>query len=132
MGRLGASTCLALTPEVTVLVLPRALSGSWRGKTQAKFGFPLHPCKAGVILSKSVEILTIYNGVPKSKIWQSFQLSIYKLFLAANKNGGGEDYSLQMLCKINRGFLVTIKSTNRVTFGKYLLKWDLREFSVIF
>lgn len=96
-----------------------------------KFGFRLHPRKSGVILPKSGEILSIYNSVPKSKIWQSFQLSIYKLFLAANKNGGGEDYSLQMLCKINRGFLVTIKSTNIVTFGKCFLKCDLREFSVI-
>jgi len=79
-----------------------------------------------VNLPKLVEISSIYNSVPKSKIWQSFQLSIYKLFLAANKYGGGEDYSLQMLCKINRGFLVTMKSTNVATFGKCLLKCDLR------
>lgn len=131
MGRLGSSTCLPLTPEVAVLVLTSAPSCSRGGKTQAKLGFHLHPCKPGIILPKSVDIFSIYNSVPKSKIWQSFQLSIYKLFLAANKAGGGEDYSLQMLCKINRGFLVTIKSTNIVTFGRCFLKCDLREFSVI-
>lgn len=67
--------------------------------------------------------------MPKNKIWQRFQVSIYKLFLAANKNGGGEDYSSQMLCKISRGFLVTIMSANIVTGGKRFLKCDLSEFS---
>lgn len=130
MGRLGLSTRLAPTPEAGVLVLTRAPRGSRWGKTQAKFGFHLHPRESGVILPKSVEIFSIYNSVPKSKIWQSFQVSIYKLFLAANKNGGGEDYSLQMLCRINRGFLVTIKSTNVVSFEKCFKKCDLRDFSV--
>lgn len=84
-------------------------------KTQEKFRFHSHPCKSGEILPKSVEIFSIYISVPKRKFWQRFQVSIYKLFLAANKNGGGEDYSLQMLCEINRGFLVTIMPTKIVT-----------------
>lgn len=131
MGRLGSSTCLPLTPEAAVPVLTSTPSGSQRGKSQAGPGFHLHPSKSGIILPKSLEVSSIYNCVPKSKIWQSFELCVYKLFLAANKNVGGEDYSLQMLCKICRGFLVTIKSTNIVTFGKCSLKCDLREFSII-